>query len=292
MTKPKNVQVALTFDYDAMSVWIGGLGPNSPCAMSRGEFGPQGVRRILALLKEHEIRATFFVPGHTALAFPKTVEDIAAAGHEIGHHGWVHENPAALTADQERHVLEKGFEALEKVVGIRPRGYRSPGWENSVNTIPLLVEYGFNYESSLMGSEYSPYWCRIGDEWSPTEPWKWGKPVDLVELPVSWMLDDFLYFEYVPLPNGYLPGGHSPRAVLQTWIDEFDYLYEKVGEGIFIPTMHPQVTGRGARMFMLEGLIRHIAGKPGVTFTTCNDYVDQWRIGKTPSLPVDAAPAE
>lgn len=284
----KNVHVALTFDYDAMSVWIGGLGPESPSAMSRGEFCAQGARRILALLKEHDIKATFFVPGHTALAFPKTVEDIAAGGHEIGHHGWVHENPAVLNADQERWVMDKGLEALDKVVGIRPTGYRSPGWETTKNTISLLKEYGFNYDSSLMGSEYEPYWCRIGDEWSATGPWKFGTPVDLVELPVSWMLDDFLYFEYVALPNGYLPGGQSPRAVLQTWIDEFDYLYERIGQGIFIPTMHPQVTGRGARMLMLEGLIKHIAGKPGVTFGTCNDYVDAWRIGKTPQLPADA----
>lgn len=285
----KNVHVALTFDYDAMSVWIGGLGPNSPSAISRGEFGPQAVRRIMALLKEHDIRATFFVPGHTAMAFPKTVEDLVAAGHEIGHHGWVHENPAGLDIDRERWVLEKGFEALDKIAGVRPTGYRSPGWEISPNTIALLQEFGFRYDSSLMGSEYEPYWCRIGDEWSATEPYRFGTPVDIVELPVSWMLDDFLYFEYVGLPNGYLPGGHSPRTVLQTWIDEFDYLYDKIGEGIFIPTMHPQVTGRGARMQLLEGLIRHIAGKPGVTFGTCSDYVETWRIDKTPVLPRDAA---
>lgn len=285
----KNVHVALTFDYDAMSVWIGGLGPNSPGAISRGEFGPQAVRRIMALLAEHDIKATFFVPGHTAMAFPRTVEDLVASGHEIGHHGWVHENPAGLDIDQERWALDKGLEALDKIAGIRPAGYRSPGWDVSTNTIALLSDYGFSYDSSLMGSEYEPYWCRVGDQWSQTEAYRFGKPVDLVELPVSWMLDDFLYFEYVALPNGYLPGGHSPRAVLQTWIDEFDYLYDKIGEGIFIPTMHPQVTGRGARMQLLEGLIRHISGKPGVTFGTCSDYVNKWRIGKTPALPRDAA---
>lgn len=285
----RNVYVALTFDYDAMSVWIGGLGPNSPSAISRGEFGPQAVRRIMALLVEHDIKATFFVPGHTAMAFPKTVEDLVTAGHEIGHHGWVHENPAGLDIDRERWVLDKGLEALDRIAGIRPSGYRSPGWDLSPNSIALLKEYGFRYDSSMMGSEYEPYWCRIGDEWSATEAYKFGTPVDLVELPVSWMLDDFLYFEYVALPNGYLPGGQSPRAVLQSWIDEFDYLYDRVGEGIFIPTMHPQVSGRGARILLLEGLIRHIAGKPGVTFGTCSAYVDQWRIGKTPTLPRDAA---
>lgn len=285
----KDVHVTLTFDYDAYSLWIGTFAAQSPSMISRGEFGPQGVRRILGLLESYGIKSTFFVPGHTALAFPGTVEAIAAAGHEIGHHGFVHENPATTTPDQERWIMEKGFEALDKVVGIRPTGYRSPAWDNSPNTIPLLLEFGFDYESSLMGSEYEPYWCRVGDAWSTTEPWKFGKPVDLVELPVSWLLDDFPHFEYVVLPNNLIPGFKSPRELLQSWIDEFDYLYDKIGTGVLNVTMHPQVIGRGARMLLLEGLIEHVKDKPGVTFSTCADYVAKWRVGKTPCLPADAA---
>jgi hypothetical protein len=101
----KDIHVALTFDYDAYSVWIGTFAAKSPSMISRGEFGPQGVRRILQLLGQYRIRGTFFVPGHTALAFPRTVVDIAAAGHEIGHHGWIHENPANTTPDQERWIM-------------------------------------------------------------------------------------------------------------------------------------------------------------------------------------------
>lgn len=284
----RDVHVALTFDYDAYSLWIGTFGAKSPSMISRGEFGPQGVRRILKLLEEHRIKATFFVPGHTALAFPRTVEDIASLGHEIGHHGWVHENPALTTLDQERWIMEKGLEALDKVAGIRPTGYRSPAWDNSVNTIPLLLDYGFAYESSLMGSEYEPYWCRVGDQWSTTEPWKFGTPVDLVELPVSWLLDDFPHFEYVSLPGETHPATMSPRELLQIWIDEFDYLYDRIGSGVFTVTMHPQVIGRGARMLLLEGLIAHVKDKEGVSFGTCANYVARWRIGKTPSLPPDA----
>lgn len=151
--------------------------------------------------------------------------------------------------------MDKGFEALNKVAGVRPVGYRSPAWDNSPQTVPLLLEYGFAYESSLMGSEYEPYWCRVGDEWSTTDPWKFGRPVDLVGLPVSWLLDDFPHFEFVA--GGLLPGAKSPRELLQTWIDEFDYLYDKIGSGIFNVTMHPQVIGRGARMLLLQGLIEH-----------------------------------
>lgn len=282
----KDVHVALTFDYDAYSVWIGSVGATSPSMISRGEFGPIAVRRILPLLQERKIKGTFFIPGHTVLAFPKTVEDIAAAGHEIGHHGWVHENPVSTTADEERWILDKGLEAIDKVVGQRPVGYRSPAWDNSPRTVQLLLEYGFKYESSLMGNEYDAYWCRVGDEWSKTDPWKFGKPVDLVELPVSWMLDDFPHFEVI---LGMNPGYTSPRAVLQMWIDEFDYLYDRIGKGLFNLTMHPQTIGRGARMLILEGLIDHIQGKSGVTFGTLAEYAAKWRVGKTPSLPADAA---
>jgi len=282
----KDVHVALTFDYDAYSVWIGSVGATSPSMISRGEFGPIAVRRILPLLQERKIKGTFFIPGHTVLAFPKTVEDIAADGHEIGHHGWVHENPVSTTADEERWIMDKGLEAIDKVVGQRPVGYRSPAWDNSPRTVQLLLEYGFKYESSLMGNEYDAYWCRVGDEWSKTDPWKFGKPVDLVELPVSWMLDDFPHFEVI---LGMNPGYTSPRAVLQMWIDEFDYLYDRIGKGLFNLTMHPQTIGRGSRMLILEGLIDHIQGKSGVTFGTLAEYAAKWRVGKTPSLPADAA---
>ncbi|MCA0424665.1 MAG: polysaccharide deacetylase [Proteobacteria bacterium] len=284
----KDVHVALTFDYDAYSLWIGTFDAKSPSMISRGEFGAQGVRRILSLLDNHKIKATFFTPGHTALAFPKTVEDIVAGGHEIGHHGWIHENPATTTPDQERWILERGFEALDQVVGIRPVGYRSPAWDNSPNTIPLLLEFGFAYESSLMGSEYEPYWCRVGDKWSKTEPWKFGKPVDLVEVPVSWLLDDFPHFEYVVAPGYVNPGFKNPRDVLKMWTDEFDYLYDRIGSGVFNLTMHPQVIGRGGRMLLLEAFIEHVSGRDGVTFGTLESYVRKWRVGKSPSLPVDA----
>lgn len=282
----KNVHVALTFDYDAMSVWIGSIGATSPSMVSRGEFGAIAVRRVLDVLDERKVKATFFVPGHTAKAFPQTVVDIAADGHEIGHHGWVHENPVSMAPEEERRIMDKGLQVLDEVAGIRPVGYRSPAWDNSPNTIPLLLEYGFKYESSLMGNEYEGYWCRIGDEWSAKDAWKFGKPVDLVELPVSWMLDDFPHFELIVGANS---GNKNPRDLLQVWIDEFDYLYDRIGTGIFNVTMHPQTIGRGARMLVLEGLIDHIQGKSGVVFGTCADYAEKWRVGKTPSLPRDAA---
>ena len=285
MTDKPPVQVALTFDFDAYSTWIGSHNATSPSMLSRGEFGPVGVRRILPLLERFGIKATFFVPGHTALAFPSAVCAIRDGGHEIGHHGWVHENPVLLSSEEERHVLLRGLEALEQVAGVRPTGYRSPAWDNSPATVPLLLEHGFAYESSMMGHDYEPYWCRVGDAWSKTEAFEFGTPVDLVELPVSWHLDDFPHFEFMAGASGYLPGGRAPSSVLETWMAEFDYLYDRVGTGVLVVTMHPQIIGRGSRMLMLEQFIAHVASRPNAGFTTCIDYVSDWRQGRAPSLP-------
>ena len=152
----RDVRIALTFDFDAYSTWIGTFGATSPSMLSRGEFGPIGVRRLLALLKQHDAKATFFTPGHTALAFPSILCAIRDAGHEIGHHGWVHENPCTLSPNQEREVIDRGLEALAKVAGVRPTGFRSPAWDNSPSTVPLLLEHGFRYESSMMARTLSP----------------------------------------------------------------------------------------------------------------------------------------
>ena len=182
-----------------------------PAPISRGEFGPIGCQRILRLLEREAIPATFFVTGHTADTYPDQTRAIVAAGHEIGHHGYLHENPLSLeTPEREREVLLQGLDALDRVAGVRPVGYRSPSWDNSPWTVDLLLEEGFRYESSLMGNDYTPYWCRTGDVIQPDGPYLFGPEVDLVEMPVSWILDDFPHFEYLSSPTaGFDPA--SPR---------------------------------------------------------------------------------
>ena len=178
--------VCLSFDFDAISLWIGPYGATSPSMISRGEFGAVGARRLLRLLDRFGVPATFFVTGHTADTYPEIVREIVAAGHEIGHHGYLHENPAALgSKEREREVLEMGLRALDRAAGVRPVGYRSPAWDNSPHTIELLLEAGFRYESSLMGDDFTPYWCRVGDVIRPDGPYEFGPEVDLVEMPVS-----------------------------------------------------------------------------------------------------------
>ncbi len=269
--------VCLSFDFDAISIWIGPYAATSPSMISRGEFGVVGAERILRLLDRRGIPATFFVTGHTADTYPGAVRAIAAAGHEIGHHGYLHENPAALDPEQERAVLMRGFEALDRAAGVRPVGYRSPAWDNSPRTVELLLEHGFRYESSLMGKDYEPYWCRVGDVIQPDGPYLFGPEVDLVELPVSWMLDDFPHFEYIRLPNRLSPGLSAASKVEEIWRDEFAYMCREVPGGVLTLTMHPQVIGRGHRMLMLERLIDQFQSHGGVRFATLATVAEEFR---------------
>lgn len=268
------VACALTFDFDAMSVWLGSYAAKNPSMISRGEFGAVAVPRILSLLKGHGLRATFFVPGHTVHAYPDLVRRILDEGHELGHHGWVHENPAHFDEAGERANLDRGFEAYARL-GARPRGYRSPSWDFSERTMHLLLDYGFSYDSSLMGSDFVPYYARVGDRFDSVSPYVFGRNVDVVELPVAWVMDDFPHFEFV---DNDTQGLSAPSKVEEIWRDEFTYASQVAPQGLWSITMHPQVIGRGHRMMMLERLIRHIAANGG-EFTTMGDYVDRWRAG-------------
>jgi len=276
--------VCLSFDFDAISLWIGPMGATSPSMISRGEFGAVGVERILRLLAREGIRATFFVTGHTAETYPDHLRAIVAAGHEVGHHGYLHENPVGLTLDDERRVLLRGLEALDRVAGVRPAGYRSPAWDNSPHTIGLLLEHGFRYESSLMGDDYTPYWRRVGDRIVTDGPYHFGEPSDLVELPVSWVLDDFPHFEYFRAGTRFNPGLSAASKVEEIWRDEFAYMHRELDGGVFTLTMHPQVIGRGHRMLMLERVIADMKAHDGVVFTTMGEAAEAFRQGARPTL--------
>jgi peptidoglycan/xylan/chitin deacetylase (PgdA/CDA1 family) len=160
------------------------------------------------------------------------------------------------------------------VAGVRPIGYRSPAWDFSPNTVELLLEYGFVYDSSCMGNDFYPYYLRKGDRWSTAEPYVFGEVTQLVEVPVTWGLDDFPPFEFV---WGMNPGLSAPSAVEEIWRGDFDYAYANCPGGIYNLTMHPQVIGRGHRMLMLERLIQHFKQHEGVVFESLGDYVQRWK---------------
>lgn len=273
MTAQTPVTCCITFDFDGMSNWIGSARSNNPSMISRGQFGAVAMPRILALLDRYQVRTSFAVPGHTAYAYPRLVREIHGRGHELVHHGWVHENPARFDEAGERRVLERGLEALDRVAGVTPTGYRSPAWDFSERTVDLLREFGFVYDSSCMGHDFYPYYLRSGDQWSTDSAFRFGEVIDLVEIPVTWSLDDFPVSEHVP---GFNQGLSAPSAIEEMWRGDFDYALANCPGGLFVLTLHPQTTGRGHRMALLERLLRHFTER-GSRFEPMNDYVTRWR---------------
>jgi peptidoglycan/xylan/chitin deacetylase (PgdA/CDA1 family) len=265
---PRHI-VCLTFDFDTQSGFIA-RDMVTPTPLSRGEFGAVASRRILALLKEREIKATWFIPGFTIESWPRECEVVVADGHEVAHHSWAHIPPATQSREQEEADLVRANDAIARLSGRKARGYRSPSWDLSKHTIDLLLAHGFHYDSSLMGADYRPYRARRSDAARLGEPFRFGEETTLVEMPISWSLDDYPHFEFVRTAAAFLPGLQSARAVMQNWLDEFLYMKKTVGWGVLTYTMHPYVIGRGYRMLALEELVDSLV-KEGTAFTTMED---------------------
>ncbi len=264
-----NSTICLTFDFDALSVWYGY--PNtSPAMLARGEYGARvGVPRILELLTRHDIKATFFTPGHTIESFPHIVEGIINAGHEIGHHSYAHIDPSQQTYDEERTDMERALKILSDI-GIKPLGYRSPSADFSPNTLTLLDEFGFLYDSSLMADDFTPYHPRLGDQVSQQTPLIQGKETGLWELPMCFEFDDWVHFQYNFTP--YRNGTSAPSKVFEIWQKNFDWMHHNIDNGILTVAMHPQVIGRGHRIAMLEDFILHCQEqREGVIFSRMGD---------------------
>lgn len=267
--------VCLTFDHDNTSSGIS-RGQVTPTAISRGDFGIPATRRILALLNEQRLPSTWFIPGHTIESYPSCVAAVHAAGHEIGNHGWTHRVPSTLGAEGEEEELVRGNAAIEALTGRKPRGYRSPAWDLSPHSIDLMIKHGFVYDSSMMGNDYFPYQARNGDRITLLEKFEFGPDTPLVEMPISWALDDFPHFEYMRSEAGILPGGMNARLVIENFINEFRYMKKHHDWGVLTYTFHPHVIGRGHRMLMLEHLISVLKAEDA-NFVTMETAVGEYR---------------
>ena len=176
----KDIQVAFGVDVDAVAGMLGSYGgEDSPCDISRGLFsGEVGGPRLIRLFEKYSLPATWFVPGHSIETFPDLTRMIVDAGHEIGVHGYSHENPIAMTREQETAILDRSIELIEKVSGRRPTGYVAPWWEFSPVTNEILLERGIKYDHSLMHKDFEPYYVRVGDSW---------KKIDYTKAAETWM---------------------------------------------------------------------------------------------------------
>ena len=248
---------AFTFDVDAETLWMA-RGVSEPVALSQGRFGPvEAVPRILALLEKAEVRGSFFIPAWTAAHYPDVVRAIAAAGHEIGCHGDEHERVSDLDPKQEEAILTRSLEVLAPLAGRRPVGWRAPAWQLSPSSLDLVAKHGFEYTSNMM-DRLAPY----------LHPATHGRR--LVEIPVSWVLDDAPYFMFTGQRSIQAPG-----PVLQSWLTEFDGITEVHGVTNF--TFHPQIIGRPSRLACLRELLDYVKHTPRLWIAPLCDIAAHWR---------------
>lgn len=247
--------VALSFDADHETVALRD-GETSPGRLSQGEYGDRAAMpRIRRLLDKRQIRASFFVPAVVAQLYPDTTRALAAEGHEIALHGWIHERNSILDRDTERDLQRRSADILERATGQRPVGIRTPSWDFSPHTLAICREMGLLYDSSLMADD------------DPYELLEDGAPTGIVELPVEWIRDDAVYFNMnrVSGLRPYTP----PAAVLDIFMAEFERA--RAEGGLFQLTLHPHHIGHRSRIALLETLTDHICAQPDVWIATHAD---------------------
>jgi peptidoglycan-N-acetylglucosamine deacetylase len=216
--------------------------------------------------------ATFFVPGHSLTTFTDDTDAILAGGHELACHGWMHEDFAELSAEEQRAILGRSIDAVHAVTGAAPAGFRAPYWSLGEDTLGLVDAAGFTYDSSLMADDYHLYRPRHGDRHSTIDGTTWGTESSLVEVPVYWAMDDWPHFEAGPGR----PGLSAPSAVLEIWTEELRYAHEHAPGGLVMVTVHPECIGRGHRMAMLERFLDAAAALDGVVFERLDTVVSRW----------------
>jgi peptidoglycan-N-acetylglucosamine deacetylase len=297
----KEIMCAFGTDIDSVAGWIGSYGgADSPSDIQRGIFASEvGVPRLLRLFKKFGLQTSFFIPGHSIETFPKQMEQIVKEGHEIGAHGYLHENPIAMTPSQEEDVLVHCVDIIKKLSGRKPRGYVAPWWEMSASTAALLQKHGFTYDHSQGYRDFQPFYARVGDSWTVIDysktakewmkPLKHGKEIDLVEIAANWYVDDLppmMFMKKAPNSHGFV----NPRDIEEMWRDQFDWVYREMDYAVFAFTIHPDVAGRPQVLLALERLIEYMSRHSGVEWRTfediCGDFRKRYPFGGKARPPV------
>ncbi|HEY9824115.1 MAG TPA: polysaccharide deacetylase [Stenomitos sp.] len=248
----------LSFDVDGEAGMLQGDPRNQErlAVLSWARYGPKvGVPRILEMLQAKGVKATFFVPGYTAELYPDLIKRIAAEGHEVGAHGYLHEPASTLSSIEEEVALVKTCTILEQLTGRKPVGYRAPWWDLNLGSPALMASHGLLYDSSLMDDD-KPYTLKTSAG-------------DLVEIPVHWTNDDWEQFAFIAEPKVGSGVIETCEKAFQLWKEEFDGMY-RYGSA-FVLTMHPEIIGRPGRILMLERLIDYMRSHEGVWLTTCEE---------------------
>lgn len=285
----KEILCAFGVDMDAVAGWLGSYGgENSPVDISRGIFaGEVGTPRLLKLFEKYALPSTWFVPGHSIETFPDQFRQIVDAGHEVGLHGYSHENPIAMSQTQEAAVLDRCIDLIESVTKQPPRGYVAPWWEFSPVTHKLLLERGVRYDHSLMRDDFTVHRVRVGDTWTKVDysadaadwmkPLVRGEETDLIEIPANWYLDDLppmMFIKTSASSHGFV----NPRQLEEIWRDQFDWVYRELDYGVFPFTIHPDVSGRPQVLLMLERMIEHINQHEGTRWATFDDIATDFAL--------------
>jgi peptidoglycan-N-acetylglucosamine deacetylase len=283
----KEILCAYGVDVDAVAGWLGSYGgADSPNDISRGLFaGEVGTPRLLDLFDKYDLRTTWFIPGHSVETFPEQMRMVVERGHEVGLHGYSHENPISLNREQDEAILTRTLDLLQQLSGKRPRGYVAPWWEVGKDTVDLLLKNGVKYDHSMMHRDFEPYYLRVGDQWTKIDysqpAGTWMKPLvrgeetDLIEIPASWYLDDLppmMFIKSSPNSHGFV----NPRDIEELWRDQFDWVYRECDYAVFPMTLHPDVSGRPQVLLMLERLTEHFLRHPGVRFCTFEEIAEDF----------------
>lgn len=266
---PEGFQSAAVFSFDVDGSCMQQLmDGNTLGNHSVGDYGPKiAVPRIMDLMDKYDIKAMFYVPGWTAERYPYLVQEIHRRGHEVGSHGYLHENFSRLSEAEETEIHDKSMKIMTDIVGVRPRSFRCPGGPLTDRTIKNLYERGYDCDSSSV-NDYFPSRVKID-----------GKEVAMAEVPWSWLVDDFGYFWGGAHVSAFGSGRAtvfnplmSPKDVAEYWLTEFDGVHQ-LG-GLFTVLNHPRAIGRVARLRALEKVILRIKETPGVWLTNIRSVAD------------------
>lgn len=276
--------------------------PANPTDISRGVFGATiGIDRLLRLWEKYNIKATWFAPAHSVESFPGQIKKILDAGHELGLHGYTHEFVSTLSEDQQRDVLRKSIEVLEKATGKKPRGWTAPAWATSRETVALLEEFGIEYDHSFMHHDSQPYYLPSPHLSSHVEtdvskdaahwmvPMSTLVPSSVVEIPANWHLDDWPPFQ-LSLSQASTHGYIDTQTIERLWKEQFEFLYRECpedGSFVFPISIHPQVSGKPQVLLLHERFIEWINGHEGVEWHTMESMVDEFKAGRIGGVTVE-----